>query len=181
MWRRVKLVPFLESFPIDRALSATLSAEGPGILRWCVEGCRDWQRDGLRHPAIVEAATEAYRAESDPLAQFYGACCTIGQGLQTGGRELFTAYCLWCNGQQMPTVERLSQRAFGTLVKSRFPDVGSRTVIYSGVALNPEIKAAATTCAPSGPKSLEELGLQEEGQVVTGDSLDDLPTCGPLC
>jgi len=58
MWRRVKLVPFAQTFPPDRTLPDILKREGAGILAWAVRGCLDWQRDGLRHPEVVEAATQ---------------------------------------------------------------------------------------------------------------------------
>ena len=55
MWRRVKLIPFLQSFDApDTALGDTLRAEAPGILTWAVEGCLEWQKGGLQHPECVE-------------------------------------------------------------------------------------------------------------------------------
>jgi putative DNA primase/helicase len=54
IWRRLRLVPFTVQIPTeeqDRDLLVKLRAELPGILRWAVEGCLDWQRNGLKPPS----------------------------------------------------------------------------------------------------------------------------------
>jgi putative DNA primase/helicase len=80
IWRRVKLVPFDVAIPQDKQdprLPEKLRAEYPGILSWCVEGCRDWQENGLHIPKVVEDATQRYRAEQDVLAEFLDSECTV--------------------------------------------------------------------------------------------------------
>ena len=60
IWRRLKLIPFTATFvdpaergehpdaPLkDKSLPQKLKAESPGILRWIVDGCIAWQRQGL--------------------------------------------------------------------------------------------------------------------------------------
>ena len=60
MWRRVRLVPFVETFAIDDTLAPALPRRRPAILNWLVQGCQEWQQDGLcEAPAVVEAATAA--------------------------------------------------------------------------------------------------------------------------
>jgi putative DNA primase/helicase len=136
MWRRVKLIEFTRTFPVDTSLASTLAAEAPGILAWCVRGCLEWQRDGLREPACVQAATAEYREESDPLHEFLRDRCVTHARARVGGLELFTAYRQWCDARQATIDERLSQKAFGLHVKGRFPDVGTkRKTIYSGLGL----------------------------------------------
>ena len=51
-----------------------LRAEWPAILRWCIDGCLEWQRIGLAPPAIVRDATEAYFADQDTLEQWLDDC-----------------------------------------------------------------------------------------------------------
>jgi len=49
--RRFHLVPFAVTIPAaerDLRLSEKLRAEWPGILKWMIAGCLDWQRDGLQ-------------------------------------------------------------------------------------------------------------------------------------
>ena len=81
IWRRVRLIPFTVTIPEgqrDPQLVDKLKAELPGILAWAVQGCLEWQREGLGMPEAVKAATANYRAEQDMLAAFLDECCLIG-------------------------------------------------------------------------------------------------------
>ena len=66
--RRFLLVPFTVTFPRRSATGTStekLKAEGPAILRWMVDGCLEWQCDGLMVPDKVRAATDDYLADQD--------------------------------------------------------------------------------------------------------------------
>jgi putative DNA primase/helicase len=138
MWRRVKLVPFTQTFALDQTLTPTLLAEAPGILAWAVRGCLEWQTDGLAHPAAVEAATNEYRAESDPFLQFVNECCVVHANASVNATELFKSYVAWCEAQQTPQINRMSQRAFGMRARAMFGVKDGRTVTYTGVGLQSE-------------------------------------------
>jgi putative DNA primase/helicase len=59
--RRLHLVPFTVTIPKaerDPDLFEKLKAQWPGILRWMIEGCLAWQREGLNPPPVVTGATE---------------------------------------------------------------------------------------------------------------------------
>lgn len=45
-----------------------------GILNWCLEGLRLYRKDGLKAPAAVQKATNAYRADSDKIGNFINEC-----------------------------------------------------------------------------------------------------------
>jgi len=138
MWRRVRLVPFVETFTVDDTLAPMLAAEAPGVLNWLVQGCREWQRDGLREaPAVVEAATQQYREDSDPLLDFYAERCIILAGVSVGAAELFTSYRAWCDGRHLADEDRLPQKSFNARVQERFADisVSERKVRYGGIGL----------------------------------------------
>jgi P4 family phage/plasmid primase-like protien len=134
MWRRVKLIPFTQTFTVDTTLTPMLMAELPGILNWVLEGCRLWRREGLYEPTCVQAATAEYREASDVLSEFVDDRCHVMTGCSVGGRELFAAYQSWEAGRGTSPDQRLSQKTFGLRVKARFPDIGtSRKVVYSGL------------------------------------------------
>jgi putative DNA primase/helicase len=72
-WRRVRLIPFLAHFSgndCDKDILAKLKTEASGILAWAIRGCLLWQQQGLGLPPSIDAATKAYREESDPVAEF---------------------------------------------------------------------------------------------------------------
>jgi putative DNA primase/helicase len=73
IWSRIRVVKFETTFAEqdqERTLDATLAAEAPGILRWQVEGCLAWQREGLAEPEPVIRETLAYRQREDTFARF---------------------------------------------------------------------------------------------------------------
>jgi putative DNA primase/helicase len=139
MWRRVKLIPFNQTFNVDPTLLPTLMSELPGIFNWAIEGCRQWRREGLCEPSCVAAATADYRDASDVLSEFLAEKCDIVPGCSVGGKELFAAYQSWEAGRGTANDQRLSQKAFGLRIKARFTDIGTtRKTIYSGVMLADE-------------------------------------------
>jgi putative DNA primase/helicase len=102
-WRRVHLIPFLRQFDpkADPKLDETLCAEAPGILAWAVRGCLEWQAHGLNPPAVVQAATQTYRIESDPLREFLEDRCIRATKQRVTAAELREAYVSWArkNGE----------------------------------------------------------------------------------
>ncbi len=99
LWRRVQLVPFNVIIPVeqrDPLLSESLRSEAAGILRWIVEGAREWQRLGLSPPASVRAETDRYRASEDVIGQFLEEkTVKLAQASVKAG-ELYSAFKEWC-------------------------------------------------------------------------------------
>ena len=107
MWERIHLIPFLRSFEncADTTLKDQLKQEAAGILNWAVRGSLAWQRDGLRPPTIVKAATQQYREESDTLASFIECRCALTPTAASKTGDLLRAYGAWCQeGGQEPTL-----------------------------------------------------------------------------
>lgn len=118
IWSRVKLIPFDVSFNgrEDLDLPAKLEAELPGILNWAIRGCLDWQRGGLRPPAKVQAATQAYRDEMDVFGPFIAECCVVHPSAAVRASELYSAYKAWCSENG---THELSQTKFGKYLTSK--------------------------------------------------------------
>lgn len=135
MWRRVRLVPFNQTFPIDTTLIEILAAEAPGILAWAVQGCLAWQQQGLDAPAVVANATRDYEQESDTLASFVTACCLEAEGLTVRGRAFHDAYTRWCEANRIAEADRLSVRAVGERMKRTYAAIVGRHVTYTGIGL----------------------------------------------
>jgi putative DNA primase/helicase len=101
LWRRIARVPFEHVVPKEKRdprVKATLCnprVSGPAILAWMVRGCLEWQRIGLSIPAVIEAATEAYRESQDPLAEFFADECTFSPGAWASRDAILKRYERW--------------------------------------------------------------------------------------
>jgi P4 family phage/plasmid primase-like protien len=108
--RRFNIIPFdFKPSPKDPELEERLRREWPGILRWAIDGCLDWQRNRLVRPAVLMAATEDYFAEQDVFASWAAECCIFDPNLTERPGKLLTSFNAWAerNG-----VERASRPRF---------------------------------------------------------------------
>ncbi len=80
--RRFNLIPFdvkISPEEKDPDLSEKLKAEYGGILQWMIEGCAEWQREGLNPPETVLAATSDYLDNEDTIGLWLSdKCITAG-------------------------------------------------------------------------------------------------------
>jgi putative DNA primase/helicase len=141
-WRRLRLIPFPCEFSrergnVDSNLQATLASEAEGIFAWAVRGCLAWQREGLGEvPEAVEAATAQYQAESDPLREFFDACCITDAAATARGNALWQAYTTWADTQGLRGSDRLNARSFGIKLSERFtPKRDRHGKTYVGIGL----------------------------------------------
>ena len=76
--RRFNIIPFVHT-PTnpDSDLESKLKAELPGIMRWAIEGCLDWQANGLVRPEAVLAATAQYFDSQDLFGRWFEEHCDI--------------------------------------------------------------------------------------------------------
>ena len=76
--RRFNLIPFdvkISPSEKDPNLSEKLKAEYGSILQWMVEGCLEWQREGLNPPEKVLAATSDYLDNEDTIGLWLADKC----------------------------------------------------------------------------------------------------------
>jgi P4 family phage/plasmid primase-like protien len=110
IWRRILLVPYPVRFGTaseiaegratqlrDDGLAEALQGELPGVLRWVVDGAREWCRTGLNPPDSVLAAGREYQSEQDRVAQFVNECCELAEREWTAFAVLYFAYKTWCS------------------------------------------------------------------------------------
>jgi putative DNA primase/helicase len=156
IWRRIVQVPFTEVIPepeqdpeVKRRLREDPDSRA-GILRWAVQGCLDWQGDGLKVPARVREYTAEYRAENDPIAEWLETCCVVRQDASATASELRTSYAAWAehNGERPVSPQRLAA-AFRARGFERERDRNERR--WLGVGLNGD---AVTQVTPDLEKSL---------------------------
>ncbi|WP_417251054.1 phage/plasmid primase, P4 family [Castellaniella sp.] len=100
MRRRLHLIPFTVTVPPDRRdgqLTEKLLAERDGILAWAVQGCLDWQRDGLNPPAIVVNATDEYFEAEDAMGRWIDERCIQDGSTKSLTAELFSDWKRWAD------------------------------------------------------------------------------------
>lgn len=126
IWRRIHMIPFTVQIPIDkvdRQLKSKLEREYPAILRWAVEGCLLWQREGLKQPRAVLDMTREYRREMDVISGFLDDRCEVGEGFSAKSSELYAAYSAWCEAN---TEFKMSNTKFSVEMEKRFKKEISR-------------------------------------------------------
>lgn len=118
---RVVLVPFKVTIPPerrDKGLEAKLKAEGPAILRWCIDGALAWQERGLDVPKSILAASQAYFDEEDVLGLFLQDETHPDPQAFLSSEALGQRFEQWCTGQGLTTwtqrtlIKELRQRGY---------------------------------------------------------------------
>jgi putative DNA primase/helicase len=112
MRRRLHLVPFTVTIPEeerDDELPEKLRAEWPAILRWGIDGCLAWQRDGLRPPEIIRAATDSYLDSEDAFSLWVEECADLDPNAWSRTRDLFASWKAWAerSGEYVGSEKRL--------------------------------------------------------------------------
>ena len=144
IWRRIKLIPFEVNIPaekIDKVLKYKLKKEMPQILRWAVEGCIKWQKEGLQEPTRVQEAVKEYKQEMDLLAGFLEECVVIDYDCKEkiSSSDLFTCYSRWAKNNNE---YEMSSKKFFREIGKKLPDKGrdSRGVFYTSIKLTERAK-----------------------------------------
>lgn len=169
IWRRLKLVPFEYTIPKEKQkkrheVMAIFRAELPGILNWAIEGCLEWQRDGLGVPEEVVTATQEYEAEQDTFAMFLEEKCVCTPNARVLSLPLYKAYKSWTEERGEPPV---THKTFASLMSEKgFAKAKKKYgVEYAGVGL----LAEPHYDSPSGAKpaaSRFQPNNDDEGEVV---------------
>lgn len=114
MRRRINLIPFTVWIPEeerDKNLEEKLRDESTGILQWAIDGCIEWQRQGLNPPKVVMDATKEYFDAEDVVARWIEDRCECNRRYETSSSALFKDYKEWCEstGERVRSQKKLSQ------------------------------------------------------------------------
>jgi putative DNA primase/helicase len=120
MRRRFNIVPF-ETKPQDPDpnLEQKLEAEWPGILRWAIEGCLDWQRQGLNRPAAVTSATADYFSGQDTFTAWLEECCEIQRANDWQRVSFAEAFTSWVSYAKQAGEEPGPRKSFGDRMRRK--------------------------------------------------------------
>ncbi|MCH7510216.1 MAG: hypothetical protein IIB68_10340 [Proteobacteria bacterium] len=138
IWRRIHLIPFkvqISKQDRDLDLGDKLQKEAAGILNWALQGCLEWQAQGLNPPKAVTDATKDYRSEQDVLGTFLEERCDISnKEYEIKANWLYTAYREWANSTGEFAVS--NKRFSNALIERGFLRVKASTIKYKGLRLN---------------------------------------------
>lgn len=140
--RRFNIVPFNHKpASPDPELGDKLKAEWPGILRWMIDGCLDWQQNGLIRPESVKHATEDYFEAQDLFGQWLDDRCEVDPG--NGYRSELSAslFASWTTYAEKAGEDPGSRKKFSEKMQERglLPLKGTGGVrIFKGVRFKPK-------------------------------------------
>jgi putative DNA primase/helicase len=118
--RRFNLVPFNRTpAKPDPILEQKLQDEWPGILRWLIEGCLDWQRNGLVRPVSVVRATESYFEDQDLMSQWLAEACDAEPGNQYKWAATGLLFASWTDFATRSGEQPGSMKAFSAELSKR--------------------------------------------------------------
>ncbi len=135
IWRRIRLIPFEVNIEHpDKQLKYKMREEMPQIMKWAVEGCMMYQKEGLEPPERVKQSTEEYKSEMDLLETFMDACVVIDYTVKEAipANELYSVYQNWAN-QNNEYV--MTSRKFFTEIAKKVPDKQrvAKGIVYKNI------------------------------------------------
>ncbi len=151
--RRFNIAPFTRKpAKPDRHLEEKLKAEWPGILRWAIKGCLDWQEHGLVRPASVVDATDAYFAEQDLFKQWLADECELDLGNEYKSEttaELFASWTAYAKAAGEPAG---SMKSFAPAMRRNGvrQKRGNKVRGWEGIELRSKVDARKAAAARAG-------------------------------
>lgn len=116
IWRRIVVIQFPHQFKgeADKTIGRRLLAEGPGVLRWLVEGTLIWLREGLQPPQSVHEAIDDYRKSSNPFGEWFADRVDLRDpDHREKAADLYASYKAFCEENAVSDRETMSSTAFG--------------------------------------------------------------------
>ena len=92
----------------------------PTILKWLMDGCKDYLENGLNPPKCVLDATKNYRDTYDRIGMFIKECCLLGEDKKVVRGNLSTAYERWCRKPENRFTPLGSQKFFNEMILRGF-------------------------------------------------------------
>jgi putative DNA primase/helicase len=159
--RRFHLVPFRVVIPIaerDHQLSHKLMAEWPAILRAMIDGCLEWQKDGLNPPTSVTEATIEYLHEENSMAAWVDECCVKDANYFESAPQLWASWKGWAEstGEYVGKRKDFRRKLAGqACIETRIGNVRG----YKGLKV----------IMPKAAKSFQERGEDDDDEATKGE------------
>lgn len=121
MWRRLHMLSMDQQFDNDKRVKGLedrlIEKEMPGILAWAVRGCQEWLVRGLERTDEIKGEVDRYRAEANPIHDFYEECIDLAPGVLTTKAEMYAAYLSHAKlvGERYPLTRQQFSRRFTSM------------------------------------------------------------------
>lgn len=136
IWRRINAIPFnfkVQEKDKDKDLIFKLAEELPQIMKWAVEGCLAWQREGLEQPPSIVQSTQEYKNEMDVINTFIEEAILNIDDWETPAGEVYKVYEKWAKDSNEYV---MSLTKFGKELAKKYEKVRrSHGVVYKGMQL----------------------------------------------
>ena len=137
IWRRMAVVHWpVQLKPEEQKdfeeVLAEFEPEHPGILNWLIEGVRIYLEEGLVIPEAVAKATQDYRDEMDPTANFCAACVSPSPGGRVAAKDFYHAYVEYTTDQGGKPI---TLTRFGMTMKRKYQREDGRQNFYLDITL----------------------------------------------
>jgi putative DNA primase/helicase len=178
--RRFHLIPWLVTIPKNeqnKKLSDDLKPEWPGILRWMIDGCLAWQKDGLKPPKAVNNATQEYLDSEDTVQNFFDDCCVIAKNESDTFEHIWDGYVDWCEDCR----EFIgTKKAFGQKLKDKgFQAKGGKERTYIGIRCVRENRKRLLEDAKQSTERLKAKVEEQRLRQAAKTKSDELPYTSP--
>jgi phage/plasmid-associated DNA primase len=154
--RRIHFIPFTITIPEaerDHELAEKLQAEYPAILAWMIEGCLEWQKQGLNPPTEVTDATNRYLVDEDNIGAWIADRCDTGKYCEDVLVTLFASWKTWAEGhnERIGTAKELAKALDTRPDLTRFEQPGTKRAAWHGLQVRPFLPDAEQQNGRWGP------------------------------
>ncbi len=138
-WRRLRKLDFRVTIPKDQQrenfAQLMIQEEGPGILKWMIDGAVRVTNQGFSEPDSVKLSTLEYRHEEDHIAKFLDERVLVASNGTVTKTAIFNSYRDWCidNGERPITQNALNREVRQRLNTQEITAGGAR--MFSGIEL----------------------------------------------
>ena len=120
MWQRIIYIPFNRIFTgpdIDYNMPDKLAAEAAGILNWMVEGCLEWQQNGLMVPDCLMKSTASLRSSCDPIDNWkFDNCIECDDTVITPRNLLWQDFKDWAHNTNNAEAKKITNDKFSKMM-----------------------------------------------------------------
>lgn len=181
VWRRMREIPFTTKFekpdPGIRKMLTAPEIAGQAVLSWAVEGCLEWQADGLGEtPQQILEATADYKEDMDPIIDWLRERTADVEYAITSVKHLYDSFIGWATSNHI--TKPLGSKKFSQHLQQKYERDSSRSVGRRFVGIGLLVENTTLFGGGDNPDSDTEGHLQSVPQLDTNKSFLKIPLHG---